>query len=130
MNWDLWLGPAPEAPYNQLAVDRWRFLKDYGNGEIGDQGVHQLDIIRWGLGLDTHPDQGPVDGRQLRPPDDDEDTPANQVFACQYEGRNLLVQFETRDWYTNSEAGMGIEYPFVDHQQRGGRDLLRARKAT
>ena len=47
--------------------------------------------------------------------EDDEDTPSNQVFVCQYEKRNLLVQFETREWYTNSEAGMGIEYPFVDH---------------
>ena len=114
MHWDRWLGPAPVAPYNQLAVYRWRFLKDYGNGEIGDQGVHQLDIIRWGLGLDTHPSRVQSMGGNLVHKDD-EDTPSNQVFVCQYEKRNLLVQFETREWYTNSEAGMGIEYPFVDH---------------
>ncbi len=47
---------------------------------------------------------------------DDEDTPTNQVFACQFDDRDLMVQFETRNWYTNSEAGMGIEYPFVDHR--------------
>lgn len=115
MNWDAWLGPAPEAPYNKLAVYRWRFLKAYGNGEIGDQGVHQLDIIRWGLGLDTHPTKVQSMGGNLVH-DDDEDTPTQQVFACLYEGKRLLVQFECRNWMTNSEAGMGIEYPFVDHR--------------
>ena len=115
MHWDLWLGPAPKAPYNKLAVSRWRFLKDYGNGEIGDQGVHQLDIIRWGLGLDAHPTKVQSMGGNFVH-NDDEDTPTNQVFACQFEGRRLMVQFETRNWMTNSEAGMGIEYPFVDHR--------------
>ncbi len=114
MNWDLWLGPAPEAPYNRLAVYRWRFLREYGNGEIGDQGVHQLDIIRWGLGMGVHPDKAQSMGGHFVHKDD-EDTPGNQLFACRYDGRDLLVQFETRNWLTNSEAGMGIEYPFVDH---------------
>lgn len=116
MNWDLWIGPAPFETYNRLAVERWRFLKNYGNGEIGDQGVHQLDIIRWGLGLGVHPSKVQSMGGRLVYPDDDQDTPGNQVSASQYDGKDLLVQFETRDWYTNSEAGMGIEYPFVDHR--------------
>jgi len=115
MHWDLWLGPAQEEPYNEMAVRRWRFMKAYGNGEIGDQGVHQLDIIRWGLGLEEHPTRVQSMGGRLAHPDDDADTPGNQLFACQYAGKELLVSFETRDWHTNSEAGMGIEYPFVDH---------------
>ena len=114
MHWDLWLGPAPEAPYNLLAIQRWRFLKAYGNGEIGDQGVHQLDIIRWGLGLDAHPTKVQSMGGNFVH-DDDEDTPSNQIFACEFNDRKVLVQFETRQGFTNSEAGMGIEYPFVDH---------------
>ncbi len=116
MDWDAWVGPAPMEPYNKLAIGRWRFLKNYGNGEIGDQGVHQLDIIRWGLGLETHPTKVQSMGGRFAHPDDDEDTPGNQVFACEYQGKELMVTFETRDWYTNSEAGMGIEYPFVDHR--------------
>ncbi len=115
MHWGLWLGPAPVAPYNLLAVNRWRFLREYGNGEIGDQGVHQLDIIRWALKLDAHPNKVQSMGGNLVH-DDDEDTPSNQLAAFQFEGRRLLVQVETREWYTNSEAGMGIEYPFVDHR--------------
>ncbi len=115
MNWDFWLGPAAQVPYNELLVDRWRFLKNYGNGEIGDQGVHQLDIIRWGLGLDTHPTKVQSMGGNFVHKDD-EDTPNFLIFGCQFDDRKLLVEFETRGWYTNSEAGMGIEYPFVDHQ--------------
>jgi predicted dehydrogenase len=114
MHWDLWLGPAPEAPYDELLVWRWRFMKDYGNGELGDQGVHQLDIIRWALGLTTHPVKIQSMGGNLVH-EDDEDTPTNQMATYQYENRRLLVQVETRNWYTNSEAGMGVEYPFVDH---------------
>jgi predicted dehydrogenase len=115
LDWDRWLGPAPVAPYNKLAQFRWRFLKAYGNGEIGDQGVHQLDIIRWGLGLDNHPTKAQAMGGELFA-QGDEDTPSNLVFACQFGDRKELVQFETRKGFTNSEAGMGIEYPFVDHQ--------------
>ncbi len=115
MNWDLWLGPAPQAPYNKLAVFRWRFLKDYGNGEIGDQGVHQLDIIRWGLQLDTHPTRVQSMGGHFVH-DDDEDTPGNQLFAAEFGDRRLLVQFETRNGMTNDEAGMGTKYPFVDQR--------------
>lgn len=115
MHWDLWLGPAPEAPYNELAITKWRFLKEYGNGELGDQGVHQLDIIRWGMKLDSHPTRVQSMGGNFVHIDD-EDTPACQLAAYEFEGRKILVQFEVRDWYTNSEAGMGIEYPFVDHR--------------
>jgi predicted dehydrogenase len=115
MHWDRWLGPAPDSPYNALAVSCWQYLKEYGNGEIGNQGVHQLDIIRWGLDLNSHPTKvQSMGGRLFRK--DDRDTPSNQTFACQFADRDVLVQFETREGYTNSEAGMGIDYPFVDHQ--------------
>ena len=115
MDWDMWVGPAAMEEYTELAVYRWRFVKNFGNGEIGDQGVHQLDLIRWGLGIDTHPTKVQSMGGRLAFPEEGEDSPGSQVFACQYADKNVLVSFETRDWYTNSEAGMGIEHPFVDH---------------
>ncbi len=116
MDWDAWLGPAPEAPYNKLAVYRWRFIYAYGNGEIGDQGVHQLDMIRWGCGLDTHPVKIQCLGNKAFNPGSDTDSAGCQIFSCQYEDRDFIVQFETRDGFTNPEAGMGTKYPFVDHQ--------------
>jgi len=120
MHWDLWVGPAPMASYDKLAIQRWRFLKAYGNGEIGDQGVHQLDIIRWALDLDTHPDVAQAIGGSAFHPTSEEETPGNHVFACKYTDRDLIVQFETRDGYTNTEAGMGGEYPFLDHNSAVG----------
>jgi predicted dehydrogenase len=117
LNWDLWQGPAPERPYNRLAITRWRFLKEYGSGQTGDQGVHQLDILRWGLGIQTHPTVvQAMGGLNLLHPTSNENTPTNLAFACRYEGRDVLVTFETRDGFTNSEGGMGTDYPFVDHQ--------------
>src|SRR6056297_1612491 len=120
LNWDLWVGPAPQSDYDQLAIGRWRYMREYGNGQIGDQGVHQLDIVRWGLGLDTHPSRMQCMTVSNFRPTSDEDTGGQQVMACTYagkdEGRDLMVQFETRDGYTNDEAGMGTTYPFVDHK--------------
>jgi len=117
MDWDLWLGPAPQKRYNRLAITRWRFLRDYGSGQTGDQGVHQLDILRWGLGIDSHPTQVQAIGAvNLFHPTSDEDTPTNLASGFRYSGKDLFATFETRDGYTNEEAGMGTEYPFVDHR--------------
>jgi predicted dehydrogenase len=117
LNWDLWQGPAPERRYNQLAITRWRFLKEYGSGQTGDQGVHELDILRWGLGIDTHPNVVQAMGAvNLFHPTSDENTPTNLTFACRYDQHDVVVTFETRDGYTNPEAGMGTEYEFVDHR--------------
>ncbi len=48
LNFDLWLGPAPEQPYNTNLVHyNWHWFWDFGSGDIGNQGVHQMDIARW-----------------------------------------------------------------------------------
>ena len=54
VNYDLWLGPAPVRPLTrpQLHYD-WHWMWDYGNGDLGNQGIHQMDIARWGLGVDN-----------------------------------------------------------------------------
>ncbi|MCO6454403.1 MAG: Gfo/Idh/MocA family oxidoreductase [Pirellulaceae bacterium] len=51
VNYDLWLGPAPMAPVTrkQFHYD-WHWQWPYGNGDLGNQGIHQMDIARWGLG--------------------------------------------------------------------------------
>ncbi len=116
LDWNYWQGPASEKPYNRLAIYRWRFLKHYGSGEIGDQGVHQLDIIRWGLKMDTHPNWAQAMGGKLFRPTSEVTTPGNLAFACQWEEPETQVMFETRDGFTNPEAGMGTQYPFVDHR--------------
>ena len=48
LDFNLWLGPAPEQPFNANLVHyNWHWFWDFGNGDIGNQGVHQMDIARW-----------------------------------------------------------------------------------
>jgi predicted dehydrogenase len=55
VNYDLWLGPAPRCPVTRRHFHHdWHWQWTYGNGELGNQALHQLDIARWGLGVDRH----------------------------------------------------------------------------
>ena len=52
LDWDVWLGPAPERPYHEAYVPfKWRGFWDFGTGAIGDMGIHNLDTAYWGLEL-------------------------------------------------------------------------------
>jgi predicted dehydrogenase len=52
LDWEFWSGPAPLLPYNDVVHPRgWRSFMAYGNGMMGDLGVHMLDMVRWMLGL-------------------------------------------------------------------------------
>lgn len=52
LDWDRWLGPAPEVPYNpQRAHRHWRFYWDYGGGLLAEQGSRLLDLVHWATGL-------------------------------------------------------------------------------
>jgi predicted dehydrogenase len=72
LDWNLWLGPAPERPYNSTLSPRgvhdhfpaWRNYQEYGGGGITDWGAHHFDIAQWALGMD---DSGPV---EVIPPED------------------------------------------------------------
>ena len=58
VNFDLWSGPAqftdPKLTRQRFHYD-WHWQRLYGNGDLGNQGPHQTDVARWGLGIDTHP---------------------------------------------------------------------------
>jgi len=50
LNWDMWLGPAPMRPYHENLVHyNWHWFWDFGNGELGNNGIHLVDISRWGM---------------------------------------------------------------------------------
>ena len=54
----MWLGPAPVVPYRpNLLHAVWRWWFAFGTGDMGNDGVHDLDIARWGLGVTTHPNK-------------------------------------------------------------------------
>lgn len=50
INWDLWLGPAPQQPYHENLVHyNWHWFWDFGNGELGNNGIHMIDVVRWAM---------------------------------------------------------------------------------
>ena len=66
LDYEMWTGPAPMRPYNQLVHPRsWRAFMEYGNGIVGDMCVHMLDMVRWMLDL-GHADANQLVGRNPR----------------------------------------------------------------
>jgi len=110
LDWNLFLGPAPQQEFSQFRYRRWYWLYDFSNGDLANQPVHQLDIIRWGMKLQRHPIRVQSMGGCLVH-DDDRQWPDNQTFTCQFEN-NLMLTVEHRNWWTPSEAGFRDTYPF------------------
>jgi predicted dehydrogenase len=107
VHYDLWLGPARERPFTRNRFHyNWHWNWDYGNGDIGNQGVHQMDIARWGLGVGLPRKVQSMGGHFLF--DDDQETPNTQVTSFEYPSgkpseKKMLV-FEVRHWITNPEG--------------------------
>ncbi|HEY3443074.1 MAG TPA: Gfo/Idh/MocA family oxidoreductase [Paludibaculum sp.] len=110
INWDLFLGPAPyrEFTRNRFAYN-WHWFWDTGNGDIGNQGVHEMDVARWGLGELTWPKSVvSTGGKYLY--DDDQETPNTQMATLDYGGKQIM--FEVRGLLTGPEAGQPVgTYP-------------------
>ena len=94
VDYDLWCGPAPMAPLmrKNLHYD-WHWDWDTGNGDLGNQGIHQMDIARWALGIDELSPRVFSFGGRLGYVDDGE-TPNTQVVCHDYPGAPLI--FEVR----------------------------------
>lgn len=118
LDWDAWVGPAQMVDYSSFQHRRWYWIENFASGDVANQTVHDIDKIRWGLGLSEHPVTVMSLGDRFVPGDDDDaDTPNTQAFLCQWAGQKVLVTFEFRHWYSNSEAGMRDQYPFVAPDQ-------------
>lgn len=97
LDFDLWLGPAPKQPYHENLVHyNWHWFWDFGNGDIGNQGVHEMDMARWGLGVTLPRSVISLGGRYVNEPDfkDQGQTP-NQLVSVFDFGESLIL-FETR----------------------------------
>lgn len=120
LDYDLWTGPAPLQPLRRqnLHYD-WHWLYDYGNGDLGNQGIHEMDIARWFLGYQSlSPRVMSIGGRLGY--DDDAQTPNTQFVYHDYDGPPLI--FEVRGlpkskqfqgdkpvWAKNMDVPLGFE---------------------
>jgi predicted dehydrogenase len=112
LDWDKWLGPKPMRPYSQFWHRRWHWNLELANGCFANQAVHELDVIRWGLGIDEYPTfVSAVGGKFVH--EDDRTSPTHVAITYRFGDAKPLVTYEHRSWYTNSEAGFRDKYPFV-----------------
>jgi predicted dehydrogenase len=95
VNYDLWTGPSPLRPFTKNRFHyNWHWFWDYGTGDIGNDGIHQLDAARWGLGVKS-PKSISASGGQLFY-DDDHETPDTQVIT--YEFDDAYIVYDMRLW--------------------------------
>ncbi len=120
-DYDLWVGPAPMRPYRSTCHHyTWHWWYDFGTGDAGNDGIHELDIARWGLGDPGHPTHISGHGSKMFFTDDQQ-FPDTQYVTFEYpaadqtSSKQLLI-YEHRIWspyvqegYENGNAFYGAE---------------------
>jgi hypothetical protein len=102
VDWDLFLGPAPMRPFNTLRFKyNWHWFWDTGNGDIGNQGVHEIGLCRWGMKDPGWPKSAYAQGGKYAYKDDQE-TPNTLLASYSYGDREIV--FEVRGLLTGSEG--------------------------
>ncbi|MBI1901569.1 MAG: Gfo/Idh/MocA family oxidoreductase [Planctomycetia bacterium] len=115
VDYDVWLGPAPNRPFNANRFHgNWQWYRDYGNGDIGNDGVHDIDMARFGLGVSTHPVRITAHGSRIDLTGERE-YPDNMLVAYQYADDKVLI-YEDRGFtpyglhgYDSGNAFYGTE---------------------
>jgi predicted dehydrogenase len=93
LDYELWQGPAPRKPYKDNLIHyNWHWFWNWGTGEALNNGTHDIDLIRWGLGIDYPTKVNSVGGRYHFK--DDWETPDTQVIT--YEAPGAIVIWEGR----------------------------------
>jgi predicted dehydrogenase len=109
VDYNFWTGPAPMKPFTKNRFHyNWHWIWDTGNGDLGNQGVHQIDAARWGLGVQLPTRVSATGGHFMF--DDDQETPNTLACAFMFEqpgARPKMIEMEVRHWISNNEAGLG-----------------------
>jgi predicted dehydrogenase len=102
LDYDLWQGPAPRVPYKEGLIHyNWHWFWNWGTGEALNNGTHEVDVARWGLGVDYPIRVSSVGGRYEFK--DDWETPDTQIITMDFPGRVSLM------WENRSSNGRKIE---------------------
>src|SRR5262245_24206174 len=105
VDYDLWLGPAPKRNFNTNRFHyRWHWMWDYGTGELGNNGIHAMDRLRWILNLDAPTRIVAAGGKYFY--DDDQETP--DTLTATFEFPTCSITWEHRVWSKASGDGAEI----------------------
>ena len=106
VNYDRWLGPAPARPFNENRFHYiWRFFWDYGNSEIGNQGIHVLDVAIWAIQLMRGFEAAKCLPKRISATggiywiDDAKEVPDTQIVNYDY--GDMMLSFELRSFATD-----------------------------
>lgn len=115
LNWELWQGPAPKSDYRDNVVHyNWHWFWKWGTGELGNNGVHTIDVCRWGLGVD-YPQKVMAVGQNLI--NDDQETPDElRVFYTFDQG--VTITWEGQSRKKREKTDPQFECEFVTEQGR------------
>jgi predicted dehydrogenase len=109
VNYDLWLGPAPQRPFNENHFHyHWHWFWEYGTSDLGNTAVHSLDALRWLIGKQEHPRSAySIGGLYEAGEPTDQKTPNTQYASYQYaDGTELHC--DLRNWYTGPPEAQGL----------------------
>jgi hypothetical protein len=107
VDYDLWTGPAPKREFSKNRFHyTWHWFWDTGNGDLGNQGIHEVDVARWGLGVRYPTKVSAIGGHFMF--DDDQETPntLNCAFEFNDNGKRKMMEFEVRHWMSNGESSI------------------------
>jgi len=102
LDYVLWQGPAPDRPFypNRLHYT-WHWFWHWGTGELGNNGIHGVDVARWGLGVDAPSAVSSGGGKYVF--DDDQETPDTQITTWEFP--NACLVWEHRIWSNHPTEG-------------------------
>jgi len=105
LDWDIWQGPAAEQPFNANRYSYgWRWFWEYGTGDMGNDGVHDLDIARWGLGVEA-PSGVTCVADKLFHAGDVQETPDTQIVTFTFPEKKAILVYEQRLWSPYHQEG-------------------------
>jgi len=116
LDWDFWVGPAPARPYEGVCDWDWRWVSDWGGGQLLDWIGHHGDIAQWGLGTDL---SGPVSFAGSAPDDREGiyDTPKTYRIECGYaDGVKMVVADDTQVRRGTKWIGEKGDWVWVDRR--------------
>jgi predicted dehydrogenase len=109
VDYAMWQGPAPDRPFmsNRFHYN-WHWFWNWGTGEVGNNGIHGLDVARWGLGVEAPLTVVSGGGKYIF--DDDQEVPDTQIATWEFPGACLVWEHRMWSKHGTEKLGFGIAF--------------------